>query len=383
MFVPAGAEVVTSALANDVLGGAPVRYIAGSTDVASSLRLPAGSAPLLPHALFTEGNYRYFAPLYPALLRSLPPVRGNVLASSYAFAHHLRCTGIKIVYCHSPLRQIWSGADAYQSEGALLTRLGLRLTTPLLRRLDRSGSGTATGYIAASRAVASRIEEYYGISQVPVVTPPVDDTVFRLQPELDRGQKYLWVGRITEPYKRLRVVIEAFRGLPELNLNVAGDGPHREELERIAPPNVKFLGWKSKDEIADLYALARGIIFASEDDFGLVPVEAMSCGASLIAYNGGGAAETVVDGKSGILFDAPTPNSLRAAIKQHAATSWDGAIIAETATRYSLGTFVMAMREALLQIIDDNVLPDLGIQPLVSQLGEVARPRVAYSEAQV
>ncbi len=367
MFVPAGAEVVTSALAKNVLRNAPVRYIAGSPDVTTSLRLPPGSAPLLPDNIINKENYRYFTPIYPALLRSLAPIRGNILASSYAFAHHLRCTGIKVVYCHSPLRQIWSGAENYQAEGALLNRIGLRLTTPLLRRLDRSGSNTATAYIAASRAVASRIEDYYGRSQVPVVTPPVDDNIFRFEPSLRRGDDYLWVGRITEPYKRLRIVLEAFRSLPTLRLVVAGDGPDRAALERIAPRNVAFVGWKNKSEIAKLYQSARGVVFASEDDFGLVPVEAMSCGASLIAYNGGGAAETVVEGKSGLLFEAPTPEAIRNALQQHSEICWQSELIAASAAQYSLESFVTKMQESLLQIIDENVLPDIGIQSLVSR----------------
>lgn len=122
------------------------------------------------------------------------------------------------------------------------------------------------------------------------------------------------------------------------------------ELEKSAPPNVGSIGRVDKPELADLYARARGVVFASEDDFGLVPVEAMARGASLIAYRGGGAAETVIDGVTGVFFDAPTVASLNGAILRHSFVEWRPTVIACHTQEYGMRRFVKQMREYIAKI---------------------------------
>lgn len=348
MFMAGGAEVSTLVLANNVLCGAPVRYLGGTREVVDQLGFLGAVSPLTSRALVTHRTHRALAPLYPQLLARVTPIEGNLMASSYAYAHHVPCTGKKIVYCHSPMRQIWSSYSTYSGvDRPLPGRIGLNVFRDYLRRADVQAAHSADLYIATSNTVAARLADYYGIGGAPVVAPPVDSTVFHFDPSMQRREDYLWVGRITEPYKRLSLVLEAFRELPQQRLMVVGDGPDRKALERTAPRNVTFVGWQEPTTVARLYHQCRGVIFPSEDDFGLVPVEAMSCGASLIAMNAGGPAETTIPEVTGVLFDRPDVASLKSAIARHALIDWQREIIAKHAIRYGVDTFSERMRELI------------------------------------
>lgn len=345
-YVMAGAERVSAVIANDVAPGSPLVAISGSRDVLDRMGIDGGARSLLPGSLLSR-VYRALAPLYPVVLRAVPVIEGDVICSSYAFSHHVRCTGRKVVYCHTPLRQIWSGRASYLAHARGVQRVLLRSLTSWMRRRDLSAVDTADAYVAASGAVRSRIESLYGRDDVVVIAPPLDITVFH--PGEDREAPrttFLWVGRIVEPYKRLSLVIEAFRGLP-LDLVVAGEGRDRERLEAGAPPNVRFVGWQDDAELAELYRGARAVVFPSEDDFGLVPVESMACGTPSIAYRRGGACETVVEGVTGVFFDVQDVPSVRAALADAASRQWDRRDIAERGRAYGSERFVNDMREVL------------------------------------
>lgn len=345
-FAHGGAEVVTSALADEVLDGAPVRYLAGDPEVVARLQKSGDVGVLLPEWLATERSFRALTPAYPWLTRGVTPIEGNVLASSYAFAHHVRCTGTKVVYCHSPLRQVWSGYDDYTSTGPWMNRTVTRITASYLRRKDVEASARADLYIASGQPVAQRLERYYGMRGVPVIAPPVDTRHF-VSRGREREDFYLWVGRVIEPYKRLSVVLEAFSDLRASRLLVAGSGPDLARLQRGAPRNVSFLGWQGKDALADLFSRARAVIFSSEDDFGLVPVEAMACGAPVVALRAGGAATTVAEGMTGTFYESPTSSALVRAIREHETGSWDENVIVNHAQQYGIEAFTTKMRELL------------------------------------
>ena len=349
-YVLAGAERVSAVLANDVAPGSRLMAISGSRDILDRMRIVGGARSLLPGGALAR-VYRGLAPVYPVLLRLVPVIEGDLVCSSYAFAHHLRCTGRKVVYCHTPLRQIWSGNAGYLAHAQGWQRVVLRALTAWMRRRDLRAVGTADAYVAASGAVRSRIEDLYGRSDVVVVPPPLDTAIFRPAQAEDgtepgRRGAFLWVGRIVEPYKRLSLVVEAFRDLP-FDLLVAGDGRDRARLEAGAPPNVRFLGWQDDASLADLYRRAHAVVFPSEDDFGLVPVESMACGTPSVAYRRGGACETVVEGVTGVFFDEQDVPSLRAALLEAAGRTWDRREIAARGRAYGAERFVRDMREVL------------------------------------
>lgn len=341
-FDVGGAERVTALLANGVLDDAPVIAFGGDAEVFRDLGVR--NARIRYPWLFRRRGYRQASLLLPALLRATAPIAGNLLASSYAFSHHVRATGRKVVYCHSPLRQVWSGEDMYLDRLPRAVQGPARWPLHALRASDRRAAGSATDYVANSKVVAERLHRFYGF-RVSAVAHPPPDSAFCPGPQ-ERGDHYLWAGRIVEPYKKLTPVIEAFRGL-DRRLVVVGDGRDAKQLRGTAPPNVTFLGALDTRGLADQYRQARALIFPSEDDFGLVPVEAMACGAPVIALNRGGATETVLDGTTGVLFDEPDVPSISAAVRRFEQLDWDESVVVAQSERFGHAQFVCTMREVL------------------------------------
>jgi glycosyltransferase involved in cell wall biosynthesis len=340
-----GAERVTSALALDVLPDADVRIISGYDRTLDRMGLRGRAGFIFPSSVLRERIYRQSAPLYAPVLSALS-VEGNLLASSYAFAHHLRTDGTKVVYCHSPLRQAWASSAEHLSRVARYAQPPLRATSAYLRVLDRRASRSTDVFVATSRVVQRRIREAYG-RDATIVPPPVDLHEFHPPPNGRAGREgYLWVGRIVEPYKRLSLLIEVFRERPD-RLLVAGEGRDRARLEAQAPPNVRFLGTVGRDRLAELYGTSRAVMFPSTDDFGIVPLEAMACGTPVVAYRAGGALDTVVEGETGVFFDETTPRSVDAALDALASIEWDEGRLVRHARQFSRPVFASRIRELI------------------------------------
>ena len=350
-FVFGGAEWVTRMLSTELLPGSRTVVLTGDPAVNAKLNAARPAQQLMPQWV-NRGTYRMATPLYPRMIRQLPPVEGNVIASSYAFAHHVRATGRTVVYCHSPLRQAWTGSTTYASNGPMLERAGTRLLSNSLRQADVEAAARAHTYVATSRAVQQRLATFYGRPDAPIVPPPVNDGIYR-PTGVEREDFYLFVGRLTEPYKKLGVLLKAFGYLPGKRLVVAGDGRDRARLEAMAPFNVEFLGWQSQEQLAGLYNRARALIFPSEDDFGLVPVEAMSCGLPVLAYAAGGALDTVEQGRTGLFFEEQTPVMVTKAITAFESHQWDRADIVAHASTYSRQNFVRRMSQVLEYAVGD------------------------------
>lgn len=341
-----GAERVTEAVAHRVLPEAEVVFLGGSREVVRRMGLLGRARFLLPDRLVTERSYRHLFPLYAPWLARLRPLDGNVFASSYAFAHHLRSTGRMVVFCHSPLRQIWSGFHDYHRQLGRQGGIALRTMAPLLRALDRTAARHADLYVTTSRDVQSRVERYYGLPDAPVIPPPIDTQTFQPEPRLTARGYYLWVGRIVEPYKRLSLVIEAF-AQNRAPLVVAGSGRDEARLRATAPPNVTFLGEVSSSRLAALYGGARALIFPSTDDFGMVLLESMACGTPVIAHRSGGALDTVLEGVTGTFFEPVTATALNDAIDRLRGRAWDSAAIRAHAQRFSEARFVDHLHQVL------------------------------------
>jgi glycosyltransferase involved in cell wall biosynthesis len=341
-----GAERVTETVARRLLPDAEVLFLGGSREVAERMGLGHRARFLLPERLVTERNYRHLCPLYAPLLGRLRPLPGNVFASSYAFAHHLPSNGRKVVFCHSPLRQVWSGLDDYQRQLGHRSGRALRTVAPLLRTLDRTAALRADVYVSTSRDVQSRVERFYGLPDTPVIPPPIDTHTFRPEPCSGTRDYYLWAGRIVEPYKRLSLVLEAFARNRE-PLVVAGSGRDAARLRAGAPPNVTFLGDVSSSRLRGLYSGARALIFPSTDDFGMVPLESMACGTPVVAHRSGGALDTVREGTTGVFFDTTTADSLNRAIDRLGWHTWDVATIRAHAEDFGEARFVQRLQELL------------------------------------
>ncbi len=172
-----------------------------------------------------------------------------------------------------------------------------------------------------------------------VIYPPVriEGVLTETRPVEERNY-FLSLGRLV-PYKRVDLLVEAFRACPHLELRVVGDGPERERLARNLPPNVQFLGRLPGAQVLHLLRQAKALVFAAEEDFGLAPVEAQGVGTPVIAYARGGASESVLPGKTGVLFGSQTVPALLSAFEEFAQTQFEPSVLVANARRFGLSVF--------------------------------------------
>jgi glycosyltransferase involved in cell wall biosynthesis len=290
--------------------------------------------------------YRYLLPLMPWTARQIRLRDYDlVVAVSHCVAHGVDVApGARFVcYCNTPMRYAWGMLDSYFPRRCrfdprywLLRGLG-----DYLREWDRRAAQRVGEYIANSRNVQQRILECYGRKST-VVHPPVDTDYYRPAKEAP-GDFYLWVGALA-PYKRVDLALEAF-GRLDRRLIVIGEGQLRRKARRTAPPNVTFLGWQPDEVLRRHFSACRALIFPGEEDFGIVPVEAQSCGSPVIALAAGGALETVVDlnrvgpdeKPTGVLFGEPTADGLVGAVRtfERNANAFEPEAIRAHALRFS------------------------------------------------
>ncbi len=293
-------------------------------------------------------NQRFVLPLYPAAFESLD-LRGYdlILSITSAFAHGVRVPpGARhICYCLTPARFLWSYADYVERERiGRLPRLVLPLFISALRNWDRRVSSRVTQFVAISQAVRERIAKYYQRDSL-IIHPPVDVNRFKVS---ERREDYFLILSRLVPYKRIDLAVQAFNelGLP---LVIAGDGRDRARLEQMAKPNVKFLGRVSDGEAQELLARCRAFLFPGEEDFGITPLEANACGKPVIAFAGGGALETIVDGVTGNFFREPNAQSLVHVVRQFDDRVFDAMTMRRHAEKFGTEVFKQKLTEIVQQ----------------------------------
>jgi glycosyltransferase involved in cell wall biosynthesis len=258
---------------------------------------------------------------------------------------------VHICYCHSPMRYIWNMYHEYRRGAGRVARLAMPLMTHYLRTWDASSAARVDRFVANSGTVAARIRRYYR-RDAQVVFPPVDVDAFAPVAPEEVGDYYLMVGELVR-YKRPDIAVRAFNATKR-RLVVIGGGEMLTELRALAGPTVEILGAQPFSQLQHHYARARGLIFPGEEDFGIVPVEAMASGRPVVAYGRGGATETVVDGRTGVFFDEQTEDALIDAIARLERLSLDPADIVAHAHQFNTARFERQMRavidEALAEI---------------------------------
>jgi glycosyltransferase involved in cell wall biosynthesis len=337
-----GAERVTQEMAR-AFPDAPVVALLGREEVAWRMGVGERFRSLLPVRDRLLRRYRLATPLFPAFAdRARLPEADVVLSSSYAFAHRLRSRdprAARVCYCHSPLRFAWSMTDGYRAEWARgpLSGRAFDALAAALRRSDRRSAREVDRYLTQSPFTAAQIERFYG-RRAEVIGAPVDTELFAPDGR-PPGERLLVCGRLIEPYKRVSVVLEAFRALPDRGLVVAGDGPALRALRAAAPPNVEFLGHLGDHDLVEAMRACAAAIFPSRDDFGLIPLEVMACGRPVLAYDGGGARHTVVPGVTGELFAEQSARAVVAAVRDFDPGRYDPARIRAHAEGWSAARF--------------------------------------------
>jgi glycosyltransferase involved in cell wall biosynthesis len=298
-------------------------------------------------------SHRVLLPLYPNAARSLrvPPDIDAAVVSTSAFIKGIGLADrtVEIAYCHSPTRYLFDWSDRYlEQEVPAPLQPVMRDLLGRLREIDRKFALRVDRWIANSTAVRDRISLYYDVrTPIEVVHPPIDVESFHADPA--RGDFWLFVGRLSA-YKRADVAIRAFNELG-MRLMVVGEGRERGALERIAGENVAFTGRADDATVKDLLAAARGLVFPSEDDFGLVCVEALASGAPVVALAAGGIVDIVRDGEEGALVEVPEARAFAEAVLRVERTRFEPKALRDSARRFDVSRF----RERVNGIVEEAV----------------------------
>jgi glycosyltransferase involved in cell wall biosynthesis len=303
--------------------------------------------------------HRYFLPFYPLAVEMLDLSGYDLIISSDSGPMKGVVTdphATHICYCYSPMRYLWDAHSAYLGRMPALTRTLFRPVSHYVRNWDYSAAQRVDHFIAISQYIARRIRKYYRRDST-VIHCPVDTSQGFLADTHE--DYYLTVGRLV-PYKRTDILIDACRKLGR-RLVIVGDGPEMKRLKKKSTKNIEFLGEVDDGRLRDIYARCRAFLFAADEDFGLVPLEAQSYGRPVIAFGKGGALETVVgtyapirrdnskevNGITGVFFEDQTADSLAKAVAlfESCEESFLPPQIQCHARRFDTSLFVKRMRE--------------------------------------
>ncbi len=329
-------------------------FLRGKTPITSFLQKIPGA----------RNHYRKMLPLMPLAIEQLDLSGYDLVISSHYSVAKGVLTGpnqTHVCYCHSPMRYAWDHYHEYLREMNLergFKSWFARWQLHRIRGWDIQSANGVDQFIANSQFVAKRIAKYY--RRTPsVIPPPVDTELFSL--ETQREDYYVCAGRFV-PFKRIDLVAQAFSSMPDKRLILIGDGPEMAKIRSKAGPNCTFTGFLPPEQVRAYLAKAKAFIFPSEEDFGIVPVEAQACGTPVIAYGRGGALETVIPWPgnqqqghypTGLFFEEQTAESLVDAVGQfeRIAGELDAEKICQHAQMFSVEafktSFALAVNEAM------------------------------------
>jgi glycosyltransferase involved in cell wall biosynthesis len=300
-------------------------------------------------------RYRYFLPLMPRAIERFDFREYDLMISSSHCVAKGAIPGPKtqhVSYCHTPMRYIWDQYDDYFGPGraSWSTRLAMGLVRSTLQQWDLKTVPQVHRFIANSKNIQERIQRIYH-RESDVIYPPVDYDYYSQRPAAYDKESpppfYLIVSALA-PYKRVDLAIHAFNQWKK-QLLIIGDGPESSRLRALAGPNVHFAGWLDSEPLRWHYAHCQALIFPGEEDFGIVPLEAMSAGRPVIAFQKGGALETVIEGKTGLFFDHQTPDSLLQALERLDNSRWNPDDIRQHASAFSRSQCLAKLRQAFIE----------------------------------
>ena len=328
------------------------------TLLSSPRGLPAGLAGRKVHRSFLQRlplavtHHRHMMPLYPAAVESLD-LRGFdlVISSDSGPVKGVRVDAgaIHICYCHSPMRYLYDGYEAYRAEMGGLVRAIFSITAGPLRSWDQQAATRVTYFLANSEYVAERIRRWYG-RESKVIHPPID--LERARSVDAHEGHYLCAGRLVG-YKRTELLMGACQRLGR-TLRIAGTGPEETRLRRAGGVGTHFLGELSDEALWQEYAGCRALLFAADEDFGMVPLEAQACGRPVICYGAGGSLETVRgDGPeaTGVYFAKQTEEAVMDAILRFETreTEFQPEVARRWAAEFGTPAFLERVREFVLE----------------------------------
>ena len=263
-------------------------------------------------------RYRNYLSLMPLAIEQLDLSSYDIiLSSSHAVAKGVLVgpDQLHICYCHSPIRYAWDMQSQYLAEAGMLKGAKGWIARHLLfkiRNWDARSANSVDFFISNSDYIGRRIQKIYR-RESTTIYPNVAIHDFPLK---EKKEDFYFTASRMVPYKKMDLIVKAFSSMPDKKLIVIGDGPQFNKVKQAAAPNITLLGYQSFDVLRDHMQRAKAFVFAAEEDFGIIPLEAQACGTPVIAYGKGGALETVVDGITGVLFKEQTESAIQEAIEK-------------------------------------------------------------------
>jgi glycosyltransferase involved in cell wall biosynthesis len=323
---------------------------------------------------FAKKKYRSYLPLMPLAIEQFDLSGYDlVISSSYAVAKGVMTNArqLHVCYCYSPMRYAWDLHHQYLDESGLtkgLKSLAVRMTLHYMRMWDFTSANRVDHFVAISRYIAGRINKVYG-REAAVIYPPV--AVDAIVPHAIKGDYYLTASRLV-PYKKVDLIVEAFSQMPDKKLVVIGEGPDFQKIKAKAAKNIELLGYQPSSVLKDRMQKAKAFVYAAEEDFGIVTVEAQANGTPVIAYGRGGSLETVrplnmTDGRrgdekpTGVFFYEQTADALIKAVAffEGNRERFDGKDLRENSLQFSAERFKREFRDLIDQKIERHFSRDL------------------------
>ena len=314
-----GSDKVVKAIL-DVFPDADIYTLVAKKEVCDELGIPWEKV----HTSFIQRmplgtkKHRAYLPLFPFAIEQFD-LRGYdvVISSSHCVAKGVltKADQLHICYCHSPIRYCWDMYNEYLEESHLdkgLKSWLVRLMLHPIRLFDAIAGNRVDYYISNSDYVGQRIRKTYR-RKATTIHPNIDISHFELCE--DKQDYYMASSRLVA-YKKIDTIIEAFNQMPDKKLVVIGGGPNLEAYRKLAKDNVTVMGYQPFDVLKEKMQHAKAFVFAADEDFGMIPIEAQSCGTPVIAYGHGGSLETVNGGKTGLFFYEQTPEAVVEAVNK-------------------------------------------------------------------
>jgi glycosyltransferase involved in cell wall biosynthesis len=284
---------------------------------------------------FAKKHFRNYLPLFPKAIESLDLSNYDIIiSSSWAVAKGIKKDNnqIHICYCHTPIRYAWDLYEQYTKNLKQPKKFIVQQTLKYIRKWDLKTSNRVDFFIANSNFVAKRIKKTYKRDSI-VIYPPVDINKFTLHTK--KEDFYITVSRLV-PYKKTKLIVEAFNEIPNKKLIVIGGGEELKSIQKIIinNPNIQAWGHTKEKILIQTIQQAKAFIYAAIEDFGITPIEAQACGTPVIALNDGGTAETVINGINGLHFEKQTKQDICQAISLFEKMKFDAKNIRNTSLKY-------------------------------------------------
>ena len=306
---------------------------------------------------FAKTKYRWYLPFFPLAVEQFDlSAYDLIISSSHAVAKGVLTNSnqIHVCYCHSPMRYAWDLHHQYLKESKLHNGLKGIIVKYILHRIrqwDIISTNRVDYFIANSAYISKRIKKIYNRESI-VIYPNVAVDDFELTEQ--KEDFYVTCSRFV-PYKKIDLIVEAFNNMPDKKLIVIGDGPDFKKVKKLSAGNIVLMGYQPFEVLKHYLSKAKAFVFAAEEDFGILPVEAQACGTPVIAFGKGGVTETVIENKTGVYFNEQTVPSIIAAIRlfENSSTILSPAEISKHAGLFSSQRFNLGLSNYLSIIMDD------------------------------